>query len=456
MKTLRVLAVSIIVLFATLNKVAAQVKSNTETEALKFSLAAAQEYAVQHNNEAKNMELNAKISKKRTLEIITEGLPQVMGSVNYQYNFHIQQSIIPAGSFGVTEDTPLKFGVPFNTTAGIEAQQLIVDGRYFLGLKANKAIIAVSEQQIEMTAIDIKNEVAKSYYAALVAKESGSILEKSFATVQKMLNETEAFYKAGLVEELDVDRLKVSLNLIESQLKNNKLQESLAENFLKYQMGLPFEQVIELTDRLEPLLLANVSEEEVGGFNPKDRIEFRLLETQYELRGYDAKRFSLGYLPSLYGTYRFGRNTFRSEDGNVFKNNWQDDWFLYGVWGVSLQVPLFDGFRKGFQYQQKKLEQQQIKNNIENFELQAKVQVGNAYLTYQTAYENYKNQKSNFDLARKISSTVQTKYVNGVAGSVEVAQAESSLIQAQGDMIQAIYNLLTSRTDLDKALGKIK
>jgi outer membrane protein len=82
--------------------------------------------------------------------------------------------------------------------------------------------------------------------------------------------------------------------------------------------------------------------------------------------------------------------------------------------------------------------------------------VGNAYLSYQTANENYKNQKGNFDLAKKISSTVQTKYKNGVAGSVEVAQAESSLIQAQGDLIQAIYNLLTARTDLDKALGKIK
>jgi outer membrane protein len=458
MKTLKVFTVSAIMIFFTVYYTNAQVKAETEKEILRFSLNAAQEYAVQNANDAKNMELNAKISKKRTLEIITEGLPQVTGSVNYQYNFHIQQSVIPAGTFGPqqTRDEAVKFGVPFSTTAGIEAQQLIVDGRYFLGLKANKAIIAVSEQQVEMTAIDIKNQVAKSYYAALVAEESKIILEKSFTTVQKILSETEAFYKAGLVEELDVDRLKVSSNLIESQLKNNNLQANLAKNFLKYQMGLPFEQEIELTDKLEPLLLAYVSEEEVSTFNPQDRIEFRLLETQYALRGYDAKQFSLGYLPAIYGTYRFGRNTFRSQDGNVFRNNWQDEWYLYGVWGISLQVTLFDGFRKGFQYQQKKLEQAQIKNNIQNFENQSKVQVGNAYLSYQTANENYKNQKGNFDLAKKISSTVQTKYKNGVAGSVEVAQAESSLIQAQGDLIQAIYNLLTARTDLDKALGKIK
>ncbi len=436
----------------------AQVSSQTESELMRFSLQQAQEYAVKNANAAKNADLNAKIAKKKTLEIITEGLPQVSASLNYQYNFHIQQSVIPAGTFGPQQvnDEAVKFGVPFNATAELYMQQLIVDGRYFLGLKANKAIVAVSEQQIEMTAIEIKNEVTKSYFATLVAQESEEIFGKSYETVEKILNETEAFYKSGLVEELDVDRLKVSLNIIGSQLKNARLQSQLAKNFLKYQMGLAFETEIELTDKIEPLLFTDISEEEIMQFNPKDRVEFRLLATQYDLRGYDAKQFALGYLPSLYGTFRYGRNTFRSEDGNVFRNDFNDEWFLFGVWGVSLQVPIFDAFRKGFQYQQKKLEQLQIKNNLENFQNQSKVQVGNAYLTFQTTYENYKNQKANFDLANKISNIVQVKYKNGVAGSVEVAQAESSLIQAQGELIQATYNLLSAKTDLDKALGKIK
>lgn len=450
MKTLQVLAVSVIILFSTVCNVIAQVNAETETEALKFSLAAAQEYAVQNATSAKNAQLNGVISKKRTIEIITEGLPQVTGTFGYQNNFKLQTNVIPAGIFG-PEELRVTFGNPFSSVAAINIDQLIVDGRYFLGLKANKAIIAVSEDQIEMNEIELKNQVAKAYYSCLVADESKVIIEKNLNTVKQLLTETEALYNAGFVEELDVDRLKLSLTNLESQLKNADLQSMVTKNMLKYQMGLPYEQPIELTDKLELLLTPEDPSNEVESFDPKSRIEYRMQQTQIELKGYDKKRFALGYMPSIYGSFNYGYNTF-SQEANIFSN----EWFPYGSLGVSIVVPLFDSFRKGAQYQQKKLEQQQLKNSLKDFENSSKVQVNNASMNYQNALENYKNQKQNLDLADKIYKKVQAKYKNGVGSSFELADAESSFSQAQSSYIQAIYNVLTAKTDLDKALGKIK
>lgn len=443
MRTLTTLLLS----FCIVNTIFGQTDTS---QVMKFSLSAAQEYAVQNATGMKNADLNAKISKKRTLEIITEGLPQISGSINYVYNYKQQKSIIPAGAFS-PQELEVTFVNPFQGIASLEWQQLLVDGRYFLGLKANKAIVAVSEQQVEMTAIDLKNQVAKSYYAALTAKESKLVIEKSYKTVQQLLKETEATYKEGLIEELDVDRLKVSLTTIESQLKNIDLQATLALNFLKYQMGLDFEQKVELTDELEPLLTLDDVSQEVFSFNPQSRIEFRLLTTQHELRGYDAKRFALGYAPALYGSFTYGANAFGTE-ANLLNRTW----FGFGALGVSLQVPIFDSFKKGSQYQQKKLEQQQAFNNLKDFENSSKVQVGNAYLSYQTSFENYKNLKANVELANKIFNTVQIKYKNGVGNSFELANAESSYTQAIGNYTSGMYNLLAAKTDLDKALGKIK
>jgi outer membrane protein TolC len=453
MKPIKTISVFIIASFLFTQNILAQVSAETEKEVMKFSLAQAQEYAVQNATKAQNANLDAAISKKRTLEIITEGLPQISGSFNYQYNYELQTNIIPAGTFpGMTKDEPVQFGTPYNSSAVLEINQLIVDGRYFLGLKANKAIIAISKDQIEMTAIDLKNQVAKSYYSALVARESKSIIEKNLSVVKTLLNETEAFYKAGFVEELDVDRLKLSQSNLESQLSNTEMQILVSESVLKYQIGLPYEQPIELTDKLEATLIADDISAEVSSFDPKSRVEYRMQQTQIQLRGYDAKRFALGYMPGIYGFFNYGYNTFKRINANVFDNQW----FPYGSAGLSVQVPIFDSFKKGAQYQQKKLEKQQLENNLKDFENSSKVQVNNAHLNYQTAIQNFKNQKDNYDLADKIYKRVQVKYKNGVGSSFELADADSQLSQAQGNYIQAIYNVLTAKTDLEKALGKIK
>jgi outer membrane protein len=451
MKTIQLLIVSAVAtLILASGNLYAQVQAKTETEVLKFSLVAAQEYAIQNATSAKNAELNGIISKKRTLEIITEGLPQISGTFGYQNNFKLQTNVIPAGVFGPTEQR-ITFGNPFSAVAAINVDQLIVDGRYFLGLKANKAIIAISEDQIEMNAIDLKNQVAKAYYACLVADESKLIIEKNLTTVKQLLGETEALYNAGFVEELDVDRLKLSLSNLESQIKNSELQSAVTKNVLKYQIGLSYEQPIELTDKLETMLTAENAALDIENFSPKDRIEYRMQLAQIQLRGYDKKRFALGYAPAIYGNFNYGYNSF-SQDANVFGK----EWFPYGSVGVGVVVPIFDSFKKGAQFQQKKYEELQLKNSLKDFENSSRVQVNNAFMNYDTAIEKFKNQKQNLELADKIYKKVQTKYKNGVGSSFELADAESSYSEAQGNYIQAIYSVLTAKTDLDKALGKIK
>jgi outer membrane protein len=450
MKTLRILAVSIVASIIATNYASAQVTAETQKEVMKFSLAQAQEYAVQNATKALNANLEATISKKRTLEIITEGLPQVSGSFNYQNNFKQQKSIIPAGVFSPGE-LEVTFVNPYQSYTELNVDQLLVDGRYFLGLKANKAIIAISKDQVDLTEVDLKNQIAKSYYAALVARESKIIIDKNLSVVKNLLSETEAIYKAGFVEELDVDRLKLSLSNLESEQKNIELQILVTESVLKYQMGLPYEQPVELTDKLENILTVDEVESEVNAFDPKSRIEYRMQQTQIELRGYDAKRFALGYMPGIYGNLKYGANAF-SKEANVFAARW----FGYGSVGLSVQVPIFDSFKKGALYQQKKLERMQLENNLKDFENASKVKVNNAFMNYQTSLENFKNQKQNLELADKIYKKVQVKYKNGVSSSFELADAESSMSEAQGKYIQAIYNVLTAKTDLDKALGKIK
>ena len=58
------------------------------------------------------------------------------------------------------------------------------------------------------------------------------------------------------------------------------------------------------------------------------------------------------------------------------------------------------------------------------------------------------------ELAEKIYETTQLKYREGVGSSVEINQAEQSLFDSQSNYIRSRYDLLVSKMDLDRALGK--
>jgi len=449
MKPIRIFTVFIIASLIAVHDASAQVSAETQKELMKFSLTEAQNYAIENFKDAKNAELDKQITKNLTREIITEGLPQITGAFDYQSNFKQQTVKIPAGIFG--PEIEGTFTQPFVANTYLNIDQLIVDGRYFLGLKANTAFVDLSNQKAELTDIDIKAIVAKSYYASLLNVQIEELLKSNLEILNTLLKETDAYYKAGLREELDVDRLALNVSQTSSQLEIAKTRTGVSLNYLKYLMGLTLQTQIELTDSLTGLLSSEDMTGEFEAFDSKTRIEYKLLQTQYDIRGYDKKRYALGYMPALYGNFNYGVNSF-SQNANVFDK----EWFPYGSWGLSLQVPLFDSYKKGFQYQQKKLEQYKIKNEIEAFESNAKLEVENKMQTYQVSLENFKNQKLNYDLAEKIYKTTRIKYNNGIGNSVELAQSEFSFTDAQRNYLQSMYDVLASKVDLDKALGKIK
>lgn len=420
------------------------------TDTIELSLDEAQSYALENNVDLENSTIDKKITKMRNLEIVTEGLPQISGQVKYTDNFELPVSIIPAGTFGNPEDLAVEFGTQHNASIDLSVTQLIADGRYFIGLKASKAFVSLSQLQYEMTEIEVRQNIATAYYAALTAQKGRVLLEKNKKTIEQLLFETEKLYENGFVEELDVDRLTLSLNNLNSQYKQALLQEQLSMNVLKYQMGMPLQTPIKLTEELESLLLMNLDTTEVD-YDHTQRVEYQLLTTQHSIRKFDVQQTRAAYFPSLVGFFGYNYNAQR-EEFNFFDSNLP--WFRSGQVGLQLNIPIFDSYRAGSQVQQKKLDMFKIANNIENFETQAKLEMMTAKNDYDNAISEYENQKESLALAQKIFNKVTIMKKEGLASSLELAEAESSLNETQANYVSSMYNLLVAKTKLDKALGK--
>lgn len=415
-----------------------------------FTLENAINYGLENNNDFKNVKLDAEIRKEYAFEVMTEGFPKLEIGLDYGYAFKQQISIIPAGVFG-PEEQEFIFAQPQTATLQGKLTQLIFDARYIYGLKARGALIQTADQQIEQARIQTTETIIKSYYAALISSEAYNLLEKNEATLQKTLFETSETYKAGLIDELSVNRLELNLLNLQTQINKQKNQAENALLNLKYTIGMPSDEELLLTEDFNILLTENnLNLSQV--VDPNNRIEMQLLENQAELKLYDIKQSRSAYFPSLYATANYGTLAQR-ENFNFF--NTDKRWFDFGSLGVSLKIPVFDGLKAKSQVQQRKLELEKIENNKANFEEAMGLQVSSAQNNLANAISEYNAQKENLELADKILNKTLVMFNEGVGSSFELSQSQQEYTTTMINYTQSLYNLLVAKLELNKALGSI-
>jgi outer membrane protein TolC len=121
-----------------------------------------------------------------------------------------------------------------------------------------------------------------------------------------------------------------------------------------------------------------------------------------------------------------------------------------------LDVPIFNGFQRSYQLRQSKIEVLKSQNDLNNIKNGILLQANAAQINYINGLKSLDNQKQNQQLAQEVLRVSKIKYGQGVGSSIEVTQAQTALEDSDNQYIQALYNALISKVDLDKAYGRIK
>lgn len=417
-----------------------------------FTMQEAVNYAVENNLTVKNQKLEYLATKKQVLEVLSIGFPKINANADYTNMFELPVSLLPGAIFGAPgTNIPVKFGLPHNFKLNFEASQMIFDGRYFVGVKATKDLLKMTDYSVTKAEIDTRKNVSNAYIMALVAQESYKLVKSNESTLERLLFETKELYKQGFAEELDVNRLELSLANLRTTIKDIENKSKNAKDALKYQMNIPMIQEITLTENLDSLIKKTSPNIESLNFNPQDRIEYSLLTSQKTLLGYDVKQKQSGYYPGLYAFASYSVNAQRSKF-NFFN---KDPWFRQGLWGVTMKVSIFDGLTRYATVQQAKIKQMEANNQIENFTNGVKLEVSVAQNNYTSAVEALEDQKNNLNLAKKINNKTKVMFKEGVGNSFSLSQSDADLVTAELNYIQAVYNLLSSKIALDAAMGKL-
>ena len=405
------------------------------------------QYALANAPDIKVAQLQVLDADWRIKENTSTALPQFSGSLAYQY--FIQRPGIPANALGFgSSDEKIAFSAIHSLTPTLSYNQLFFSNSYRVAKKAAQYYRNYVEQQLNVTKRAIHNQVVDAYLPALLISDNLATLDKNIANLDKMLSETRAINQAGFAEQLDVDRLDLSLSTLRSERGNLVRQREIVVNALKFSMGMPVGQDIALTDDVQKLMTLHTDADFTSELNLMNRPEYIQLLKGRELSALEVELNSKTWMPSISGFIQY-------QPG--YQGGFGDDtkWFFIpsAVAGVSVNVPIWDGGGAKARRERAFINLQTLDAQKQTLENGIALEVENARKQYTNAQERVANQQKNLDLAQRIYDTTQTKYKAGVGSSFEVTQAEQGLYTAQQNLMQARYDLLSARISIKKALG---
>jgi len=418
----------------------------------KFSLKAAIDYALTHQTTVLNAIVDEEIARNTVRQTVGIGLPQVSTSYSFQDFLKLPTTLLPGEFSNPPSSTPIpvKFGTKYNSTAGIELNQLLFDGSYIVGLQASKTYKELSVRNSKRTKIETVVAVTKAYYGALVKGEQLVLIDANLAQLTKSLNDTEAMFKNGFVEKIDVDRLQVLKNNLETDRENVIRLLQMNVDMLKFQMGMPVQASLSLTDKISDVKAEPVPVMGTDTTAYKGRIEYSLLETQKKLNELDLKRQKSLFLPTLKGFASASKN-FQSDE---FTKHF-DQSFPTSVIGLTLSWNLINGGQRIYQVRNAKLAVKKSENDLLNSKNSIANEISSSQKVYLNSLRSVENQQRNLTLSQEILRVTRIKYGQGVGSSLEVTNAETAVEEAQNKYITALYDLLISKVNLEKASGRI-
>jgi outer membrane protein len=292
--------------------------------------------------------------------------------------------------------------------------------------------------------------VAKAYFGVLLTLRNADLISKNIDNLQRTLDESIQIFEQGFLEKLDIDRLQLSLNNLKLEQEKVVSLIDLNKNVLKFSMGMPPGEKIEVTGALDEIMPTDYEQVTFDQITPdySRRPEYLVLQKVDKLNELNIKRIQFEYLPVLRG---FGSYSQVLQGNSISRGSW----FPTSLVGLTLEVPIFDGFDRSSRIDRAKIERDKNLLILNDLEKSISLEVENAKIALQNAMKTLESAKQNQVLAQSIYDTALIKYREGVGSSLEITQAEADLYTAQGRYLTSLYELLIAKVDLEKSTGSL-
>ncbi len=323
--------------------------------------------AKKNNIQVKTALSNLAIQEQTNKEATALALPKVTGTAGTTDYFNIPVTLVPGEFFQQPAGTyyPVAFQQKYIASGGVTLTQTLFDGSVFVGLKARKTVMDYARKAVDLTVEELSVQVYKIYYQLVVSKTQIQLEDSNIYRAAKLLHDTKVMNENGFVERLDVDKASVQLTNFETQKHNTETSITNGFSSLKFLTGIPAaDSIVLVTEFDEAELRGGVPLD--SDYSYKSRFDYQSLEIQKQLNDFDIKRYRAAYYPTLSVTGAYLKNA-ANNTYDIFSKT--GTWFTTSYVGLSLNIPIFEGFAKNARLKRAKLTSELTTDQIENLKL---------------------------------------------------------------------------------------
>lgn len=409
-------------------------------------------YAQKNNVQVKNALLAIDAQVQTNREIGAAAYPTIMTNGSMLDYTQIPVSLLPAQIFGGQAGTfiPVQFGTKFNANYGANFTQLLFDGQVFIALQARSTSLEMQRKNAALTEENIKANIYKIYYQLSASKTQLNILDANIERLSKLAHDAEIMYKNGFAEKLDVDKVNVQLNNLQTEKLKANNAVAIGYMGLKMLMGMPVKDSLVLTETInEKDLTGDVLVE--NEFQYALRKDYQYLTTLKKLSEYNVKRYQLSNLPTISLSGAYTKNAQRQQF-DFFEGG---QWFTTSFFNLNVSLPIFNGGGTMAKIRRTKIELQQVRNQMDAMKNNIDNEITQAKLNYISSVATVQFQKKNMQLAETVYAQTKKKFETGTGSNTEISASQADLVSAQNNYMNALYSALIAKVDFLKATGKL-
>jgi len=399
------------------------------------------DYALRNKIELKQAFIDQEIGEREIASALSGWFPQINASASLVHNLKIQTMVVNGQA--------MQMGQKNNSVIGFQADQAILSPELFQASRAAKYIREQNTLSIEDTRINTVVDVSKAYYDILTSEESINIINENITRLTRQYAEANARYETGLVDKTDYQRARISLNNANAQLKSAREARKYKYDYLKSLLNIPTSQEISLSfanQALESNILLDTTEL----LNIANRVEFKQLETLRDIQKLNTQYHKWSFMPRLGAYANYNLNYLNNEFSQLYAHNYPNSSV-----GLSLSFPIFTGTKRIQEIRRSELEEQRIEWDLQNLENMISAEYSAAMAGYRSNMSEWRNAKENMELSEDVYNTIKLQYDAGVKTYLELMTAETDLRTSQLNYLNALYAVLSSKLDIQKALGTV-
>jgi outer membrane protein TolC len=387
----------------------------------------------------------ARIAKAKSNEALSALLPTLDGNTyltNYTRSFAAQGLTEFSLPFGVKIPNRIGPVTSVDVRAGLSVN--VVNLGAIRRYQATRAGRRASEMESDNTKESVAARTARQYMTALRAAAQVEAAEANVKLAEALVQQASRVREAGNGTGIDVTRAQVQLADTQQRLQAARSQQTQANLSLLRTMGLSLDSDLDLTERLTYVPVDPISPAEAKSQAQKVRSDLLAQKEREEAARLALSASRMEHLPSLaaYGDYG---TTGNSTQGLLPTR----------TYGLSMRVPVYEGGRRAAQTAENSAQyrEQTIRTRDLNDEIDLEIRLALERLA--SAEQQLKTATAGLTLAETELEQANRRYVEGVTGSIEVTDAQTRLIRARDNRIDALFSHNLARIDLNYSMGSL-